>query len=120
MSAAEPRVARVEPVPGPKPLPVPAIPVAVRPLPVPADPELDHPSLYFNRELSWMDFNWRVLHQALDERTPLLERARFLAITQRNLDEFIAKRVGGLKAQLQAGVSTLSPDGRTAGEQLQL
>jgi polyphosphate kinase len=96
------------------------LPVAVRALPVPTEPGLNDPSLYFNRELSWVDFNWRVLHQALDERTPLLERARFLAITQSNLDEFIAKRVGGLKSQLEAGLSQLSPDGLTAREQVQL
>jgi polyphosphate kinase len=96
------------------------LPLAVRALPVPPAPELDDPSLYFNRDLSWIDFNWRVLYQALDERTPLLERARFLAITQRNLDEFIAKRVGGLQAQLHAGVTRLSPDGLTPREQLHL
>jgi polyphosphate kinase len=96
------------------------LPVAVRALPVPAAPALDDPSLFFNRELSWIDFNWRVLHQAMDERTPLLERARFLAITQRNLDEFIAKRVGGLKTQEAAGVTALSPDGLTPTEQMNL
>ena len=76
--------------------------------------------LFFNRELSWLDFNWRVLYQAMDPRTPLLERARFLAITQSNLDEFFAKRVGGLKSLQAAGVSTPSPDGRTPGQQLEL
>ena len=96
------------------------LPVAVRAQAVPSNPALNDPSLYFNRELSWIDFNWRVLYQALDDRTPLLERARFLAITQRNLDEFIAKRVGGLKAQVEAGVTHLSPDGRTPREQLHL
>jgi polyphosphate kinase len=96
------------------------LPVAVRSLPVPAHPDLNDASLFFNRELSWIDFNWRVLHQALDERTPLLERARFLAITQRNLDEFVAKRVGGLKTQVEAGVTQLSPDGLTPREQLEL
>jgi polyphosphate kinase len=94
--------------------------VATRALPVPENVTLDDPSLFFNRELSWIDFNWRVFHQAIDERTPLLERARFLAITQRNLDEFIAKRVGGLKSQQQAGVTALSPDALTPTEQLQL
>jgi polyphosphate kinase len=80
----------------------------------------DHPHLFFNRELSWLDFNWRVLYQAIDERTPLLERVRFLAITSSNLDEFFRKRVGGLKRQAAAGVRALSPDGRSAGEQLKL
>lgn len=96
------------------------LPVAVRVLPADRDLELHDPSLFFNRELSWIDFNWRVLHQSLDERTPLLERARFLAITQRNLDEFISKRIGGLKSQLEAGVTQLSPDGLTPREQLEL
>jgi len=96
------------------------VPVAVRPQPVPPDAGLSHPSLYFNRELSWIDFNWRVLYQALDERTPLLERVRFLSITQSNLDEFFAKRVGGLLTRLSATVSHLSLDGRTPAEQLEL
>lgn len=81
---------------------------------------LTDPSLFFNRELSWLDFNWRVLAQALDTRTPLLERVRFVAITSNNLDEFVRKRVGGLKRQSAARVTTLSPDGRTPEEQLNL
>ncbi|HEY0671118.1 MAG TPA: polyphosphate kinase 1 [Longimicrobiales bacterium] len=96
------------------------LPIAVRAARVPANAELNDPSLLFNRELSWIDFNWRVIYQALDERTPLLERARFLAIAQRNLDEFIAKRVGGLKSQQHAGVTGLSPDGLSPTEQLSL
>ncbi len=96
------------------------IPVAVAPQPVPDNASLKHPSLYFNQELGWIDFNWRVLHLALDERTPLLERVRFVAITASNLDEFIQKRVGGLKRQEAAGVRRLSPDGRTPTEQLTL
>lgn len=96
-------------------------PRAVRPRPVPRAPsDLDIAELYFNRELSWVDFNWRVLQQAVDRRTPLLERVRFLAITQSNLDEFVRKRVGGLKRQLEAGVRAISPDGRTPVEQLDL
>ncbi|WP_412067590.1 polyphosphate kinase 1 [Rubrivirga sp. IMCC43871] len=94
--------------------------VAVVPSEVPDGVELDHPSLYFNRELSWIDFNWRVFFQALDERTPLIERVRFVAITANNLDEFYRKRIGGLKRQLGAGVRALSPDGRTPREQLEL
>lgn len=96
------------------------IPKAVSPQPVPEDADWDHPSLYFNRELGWLDFNWRVFYQALDERHPLLERVRFLAITASNLDEFTQKRIGGLKRQEAAGVSKLSPDGRTPTEQLAL
>lgn len=86
---------------------------------VPEDAPLDHPHLYFNRELSWLSFNWRVLYQAMDERTPLLERIRFLAITASNLDDFFRKRVGGLKRQVAAGVTRLSPDGRTPRTQLE-
>jgi len=94
------------------------VPKAVVPQPVPEGADLKHPALYFNQELSWIDFNWRVLHLAMDDRTPLLERVRFVAITANNLDEFVQKRVGGLKRQEAAGVQTLSPDGRTPTEQL--
>ena len=97
-----------------------ALPRATAPRPVPPDAPLDAPELYFNKELSYLDFNWRVLFQALDERNPLLERVRFLAIAYYNLDDFFRKRVGGLKRQLGAGVTQLSPDGRTPGEQLEL
>ncbi len=76
------------------------------------------PSRFRNYELSWLSFNWRVLHQALDEDTPLLERVKFIGITASNLDEFFQKRVGGLKRQLQAGVVHLSVDGKTPEEQL--
>ena len=96
------------------------LPLAVVAQPVPKHASLDDPSLYFNRELSWLDFNWRVYYQALDPRTPLLERVTFVAITANNLDEFYRKRVGGLKRQLGAGVRALSPDGRTPREQLDL
>ena len=77
-----------------------------------------HPELYFNRELSWLDFNARVLHEAVDERVPLLERVKFLAIFSTNLDEFFMVRVAGLKRQLAAGVSAFSPDGLTPQQQL--
>jgi polyphosphate kinase len=73
---------------------------------------------FLNRELSWLNFNRRVLHEALDERTPLLERLGFLAIFNSNLDEYYQKRVGGLKRQVAAGVSGSSPDGMTAVQQL--
>jgi polyphosphate kinase len=96
------------------------LPKATVPRPVPEGANLKHHSLYFNQELSWIDFNWRVLHLALDERTPLLERVRFVAITASNLDEFTQKRVGGLKRQEAAGVRGLSVDGRSPGEQLVL
>ena len=97
-----------------------SFPPAVAPQPVPEGAALDHPSLYFNRELGWLDFNWRVLHQARDRRVPLLERVRFLAISCSNLDEFTQKRVGGLKRQAAAGIATLSRDGRAPAEQLRL
>jgi len=97
-----------------------SVPRAVSPQSVPPDADLHHPGLYFNRELGWVDFNWRVLHLAQDERTPLLERVRFLAITASNLDEFVQKRVGGLKRQEAAKVRALSPDGRSPTEQLSL
>jgi polyphosphate kinase len=71
-----------------------------------------------NRELSWLDFNNRVLALAEDSATPLLERAKFLAIFSRNLDEFFQVRVGGLKQQVVLGVTQRSPDGMTPREQL--
>jgi polyphosphate kinase len=74
---------------------------------------------FFNYELSWLKFNWRVLHQAFDEDTPLLERVKFIGIVCSNLDEFFQKRVGGLKRQLHAGVSNRSIDGMTPLEQLE-
>jgi len=73
---------------------------------------------YLNRELSWLEFNARVLHEARDERNPLLERVKFLAIFAGNLDEFFQVRVAGLRQQVQAGKVARSPDGRTASEQL--
>ena len=73
---------------------------------------------YLNRELSWLDFNARVLHEAADERNPLLERAKFLAIFAGNLDEFFQVRIAGLRQQVAAGGVKRSPDGRTPVEQL--
>lgn len=73
---------------------------------------------YLNRQLSWLQFNRRVLDEAFDERHPLLERAKFLAIFSSNLDEFFMVRVSGLQEQLEAGTGELSPDGMTASEQL--
>ncbi len=74
---------------------------------------------YLNREVSWLDFNARVLSQAEDTGLPLLERAKFLAIFANNLDEFFQVRVAGLRDQVAADVGVPSPDGRSAGQQLQ-
>ncbi len=80
---------------------------------------LQDPQYYFNRELSWLEFNRRVLHEALDPRTPLLERLKFCAIFSSNLDEFFMVRVAGLKEQVKAGISKLTADGRTPSQQLE-
>ncbi|HEY9736497.1 MAG TPA: polyphosphate kinase 1 [Trichocoleus sp.] len=81
--------------------------------------DLDDPQYYFNRELSWLEFNARVLHEALDERTPLLERLKFLAIFSSNLDEFFMVRVSGLIEQVQADVHPKTPDGLSPAQQLE-
>ncbi len=80
--------------------------------------DLGHPDYYLNRELTWLNFNFRVLNEAEDPRTPLLERLKFLAIVSSNLDEFFMKRIGGLKQQKGAGVQKLTVDGRTPEEQI--
>ena len=76
------------------------------------------PDQYINRELSWIAFNERVLAQALDVRTPLLDQAKFSAIFSNNLDEFFMVRVASLKSQVEAGITTASEDGKTPFEQL--
>jgi polyphosphate kinase len=79
--------------------------------------DLDDPGYYLNRELSELAFQERVLFEAVDPRNPPLERVKFLAIFTQNMDEFFMKRVGGLKQQIDAGVTELTPDGRTPQEQ---
>jgi polyphosphate kinase len=81
--------------------------------------DLQDPTWYFSRELSWLEFNYRVLNEAMDDRTPLLERLKFMAIFSVNLDEFFMVRVATIKQQIAAGVSKTTPDGRTPAQQLE-
>lgn len=83
-----------------------------------APPDLSSPELYLNRELTYLNFCWRVLHEAEDDRLPLLERMRFIAIVSSNVDEFFQKRIGGLKQQVGAQLHSVTPDGRTPQRQV--
>jgi polyphosphate kinase len=80
--------------------------------------DISAPELYLNRELTYLNFCWRVLQEAEDERTPLLERVKFVAIISSNVDEFFQKRIGGLKQMVGAQVHTTTPDGRTPQQQI--
>jgi polyphosphate kinase len=89
-------------------------------VPEPAEfANLDAPELYLNRELTWLEFNRRVLHEAQDETNPLLERLKFVGIVSSNLDEFFMKRIGGLKLQVGAGIMDYSVDGRLPAQQIE-
>src|SRR3954447_13398020 len=82
------------------------------------EPFADDPDRFLNRELSWLDFDARVLESAADPRVPLLERAKFCAIFSQNLDEFFQVRVAGLADQVVAHAGRVSPDGKTPPDQL--
>ncbi len=84
----------------------------------PSDINLSDPQYYLSRELTWLEFNARVLHEAMDERTPLIERLKFMGIFSSNLDEFYMVRIAAIKQQIEAKVSQLTSDGRTPTEQL--
>src|SRR5262245_10443299 len=98
-------ILRVDPLPRRLPMPETAVLIADGKASAAPAPALDDPTLYLNRELSWLEFNRRVLEEARDPAVPLLERLKFLAIFGSNLDEFFMVRVGGLQQKVQAGIA---------------
>src|SRR5215510_10820450 len=93
--------------------------IPTRPADIEIDPaDLKNPALYLNRELSWLEFNQRVLAQALDGSHPLLERVKFLAIVGTNLDEFFMIRVATTLKKLREGIEDIAPDGYSTAQQL--
>ena len=81
--------------------------------------KLNPQDIFLNRELTWLDFNFRLLFEAKRTENPLLERVKFLAIVNNNLDEFFMKRIGGLKQQVAMKITALSVDGKTAEQQIE-
>jgi len=96
-----------------------AAPVETAAEPAAVEFDLNSPEFYLNRELTWLDFNRRVLHEAFDDSNPLLERLKFVGIVSANLDEFFMKRIGGLKQQVGAGILDYSVDGRLPARQIE-
>ncbi|HRC55161.1 MAG TPA: polyphosphate kinase 1, partial [Kofleriaceae bacterium] len=114
--AAEARIERISPPVGQSPA-APGLSESFE-----ADPaqlaSLTAAELYLNRELTYLTFCWRVLHEAEDERVPLLERLKFIAIVSSNIDEFFQKRIGGLKQQVGANLQSTTADGRSPQQQI--
>src|SRR5271155_338411 len=111
--AADPAAVRTSAHPGSIPTP----PISLRSVIAAEVPDLRAHSLYLNRELSWLEFNARVLAEADSDAVPLLERLKFHAIVASNLDEFFMVRVAGLKQHVTGEIDEIGPEGMTVGEQ---
>src|SRR3954468_23351396 len=83
-----------------------------------APSDVGAPELYLNRELTYLNFCWRVMQEADDARIPMLERVKFISIVASNIDEFFQKRIGGLKQQVGAQLHSVTPDGRSPQQQI--